>query len=320
MAHPAVEFLVTHVVRAKFVKLVARTFMKWQQDGCLDLGAAMGYYALFSLFPIILVTLSVFGRVVGPNTNLYSQILTLTEESLPPPAFGVVESTLLQLNEDSVGAGIVGFSLLFIAASNFFSALDRAFDRIWRPAQVNTGDRNLKTMTFTMLEKKFFSFLLVFGSGALLVLSLMAQIVIRIFLRIFEEFSSRITFIELDSVLLVNGLQLVLGFIVLTLVVMILYRALPSVRVTWGDVWLGALLAATLLILLQQLVSNSVVRIGSQFQSYGVIGGVMVLMLWIFLTSQIFFLGGTFTYVYSHMYGSRRMVDASRPSGFRNNS
>jgi membrane protein len=309
MAHPVVQFFRQRVVRSNFFKLLARTITKWQQDGCLDLGAAMGYYALFSLFPIILVTLSIFGRVVGPDTNLYNQILDLTEQSLPPTAFGVVESTLLQLNQDSVGAGIIGFSLLFIAASNFFSALDRAFDRIWKPAIVINGDRNLRTMTFALLEKRFFSFLLVLGSGGLLVLSLLAQIVIRIFLRIFEEFNDRITFIELDSVLLVHGLQVVLGFVVLTLVVMILYRTLPSAKVTWGDVWLGALLAALLLILLQQLVSNSIVRIGSQFQSYGVIGGVMVLMLWIFLTSQIFFLGGTFTYVYSHMYGSRRVSD-----------
>jgi membrane protein len=94
----------------------------------------------------------------------------------------------------------------------------------------------------------------------------------------------------------------------LLLVLMVLFKTLPTVRIAWADVWLGAGITAILLLMLQNLVSRSVISIGSQFQSYGVVGGVMVLMLWIFLTSQIFFWGGEFTYVYTQMLGSRRQA------------
>jgi membrane protein len=87
---------------------------------------------------------------------------------------------------------------------------------------------------------------------------------------------------------------------------MLLYKILPSTRIAWQDIWPGALFTAILWLILQQLISNSVISLGSRFRSYGVIGGFMVLMLWIYLTSQIFFLGGELTYTYAHLFGSRR--------------
>ncbi|MGB5771081.1 MAG: YhjD/YihY/BrkB family envelope integrity protein, partial [Crocosphaera sp.] len=97
-----------------------------------------------------------------------------------------------------------------------------------------------------------------------------------------------------------------LTFLLLTSVVMVLYKILPSTKVKWGDIWIGSLISVSLFSLLQSLVSNGVIRIGEQFRAYGVIGGFMVLLLWIFLTCQIFFLGCEFTYVYTHLFGSRR--------------
>ena len=90
------------------------------------------------------------------------------------------------------------------------------------------------------------------------------------------------------------------------IVVMILFKVLPSTRITWRDVLPGSFLTVMFFMLLQNLVSNSIISIGSRFKSYGVIGGVMVLMFWIYLTCQIFFMGNALTYVYTHLYGSRR--------------
>ena len=90
--------------------------------------------------------------------------------------------------------------------------------------------------------------------------------------------------------------------------VMVLFKILPFTQVAWGDIWLGALMTVVLLIILQQLISNSVISLGSRFQSYGVVGGVMVLMLWIYLTSQIFFFGTEFTYIYAQLFGSRKTL------------
>jgi membrane protein len=84
-------------------------------------------------------------------------------------------------------------------------------------------------------------------------------------------------------------------------VIMALFKVLPSCRIAWQSIWLGALLTTLLLMLLQNFVSNGIIRIGESFQAYGVIGNVMVLLLWIYLIFQIFFLGCEFSYVYTQL-------------------
>lgn len=272
----------------------------------MDMGAVLAYHALFSLFPTILVILSIFGFVVGPNTSLYSQILSLSQEALPPIASQTVEDILLQLNQDSVGVGLVSFVVLFISASNFFAALDRTFEVIWRVKPEDTDGQSFGLIVKTFVKKKISSFILVLGAGVVLLVSLLSNLVVRIAFTIIQDLSAQVSLVEIDTVVTLNLLQLASSFVLVTLVLMVLFKVLPSTRVTWQDVWLGAVITAGLFLLLQYLVSRSVISIGSQFHSYGVVGGVMVLMLWIYFTSQVLFWGGEFTFVYARMFGSRR--------------
>ena len=149
-------------------------------------------------------------------------------------------------------------------------------------------------------------FLLVLGSSLLLLASLIANIVIKTILALIANFQTTFAWIQIDELQLTRGLQASSSLLILALVACILFKILPSVHVAWQDVWLSALLTATLMVGLQQLVSNSVITIGSHFLSYGVIGSVMILMLWIFLTFQIFLFGCVLSYVYAHLFGSRR--------------
>ena len=305
---PVVEFVKRRIVklsRSRLGQLLIQSSLKWQKDNCTDMGAALAYYAIFSLPPTMLVILSIFGFVVGPNTAVYNQILVFAQQGLPPIASQTVETILVQLNQDRFGVGITGFVLLLIAASGFFSALDRAFDIIWK-VHYPPGNQTIKHIAKNFIRRRIFSFALVFGAGLLLVITLLANIIIRIILRLIQDFSGVVDFIQLDTIVTVSSLQLISSFIILTLVLMVLFKTLPTVRIAWTDVLLGAVITAVLLLVLQNLVSRSVITIGNQFQSYGVVGGVMVLMLWIYLTSQIFFWGGEFTCVYSQMIGSRR--------------
>ncbi|ESA38790.1 ribonuclease bn [Leptolyngbya sp. Heron Island J] len=270
------------------------------------MGAALAYYALFSMFPIILVILSVVGFWLGPQSNAYDQILLFAGDALPPAAFRIVQLTLVEFHQKSTGASIIGFLVLLFTASSFFNALSHAFDKIWHVRPAAQEHRHWLEIILRLIWKRILAFLLVVGSALLILLSLLTQIAIDILLAILERVSTYSDLIELDRVVLLPPLQWGASFILLIAVVMILFRVLPTTRVTWHDVGLGAVLTASLLILLQQLISNSIISLGSRFQSYGLIGGVMVLLLWIYLTSQIFFLGGEFTYVYAHIFGSRR--------------
>lgn len=300
------DFFKHRVGQSPWAKLMGRTLLKWQQDECLEMGAALAYYAVFSMFPMILVSLSIVGFLIGPNTVAYNAVLNFAQEALPPDAFPIVETTLMQFHTGSTSASIIGFGILLFTASGFFGALSRSFDKIWHVHPRHRYINGVGAIALNFIWQRVFAFLLVIGASGLIFVSLLSNIAIDTLLRLLESFNNRVPAMTIDRVQLLPWLRLGASFVILTLVVMVLYKILPSTRVKWRDVWLGALFTSILWVILQQLISNSVISLGSRFHSYGVISGFMVLMLWIYLTSQIFFLGGELTYVYAHLFGSRR--------------
>ena len=161
-------------------------------------------------------------------------------------------------------------------------------------------------MAAFFVVNKLSGFLLVFGTALLLFASLVSNITIKIILNLVNEFQELLPFIQINELQLSRGLQISSSLFILAVAICILFKILPTVHLSWNDVWLGGLMTAAALVGLQQLVSNSVISIGGRFLSYGVIGSVMILMLWIFLACQIFFLGCELSYVYAHLFGSRR--------------
>ena len=300
--------LKTRIIQSKPVQLIIRTLLKWQQDECLEMGAALAYYGIFSLFPLLLVILSIVGFLLGADTYAYNQLLRLAKNSLPPASYSIVLSTLLNLNQNSIGAGLVGFLLLLFTASNFFGALNRFVNKIWQVRREQHTNNDLIASTLNFLEGRILAFGLVLGIVLLMLLSLLSRIAIDVILNIVDNFNQSVDFIEIDTLLLLEGLQKGIIFLFLSLAIVVLFKILPSTQVAWGDVWLGALITAALFRLLQYLVRNTIIKIGSQFLSYGVVGSVMILLLWIFFNCQIFLLGCEFTYVYTHLFGSRRKL------------
>ncbi|MFM7471760.1 MAG: YihY/virulence factor BrkB family protein [Nodosilinea sp.] len=303
---PLLRLIRARIRHSLWVRLMARTLVKWQQDDGLEMGAALAYYGVFSLFPILLVMLSIAGFLMGPNTTTFNTVLNMARQSLPPDAFGLVETTLMHFHTGSRGAGIVGSTILFFSASGFFGALSRAFDKIWRVEARHDFASGFGAIAFTFIWRRSLSFLLVMGLAALVLLSLLSNIAVDSLLPWLDKLNSLGLFSPIDRVQILPRMRLLSSFVILNLVVMVLYKILPRTRIAWRDIWLGAFFTASLWLILQQLISNSVISLGSRFRSYGVLSGFMVLMLWIYLTSQIFFLGGQLTYVYAHLLGSRK--------------
>lgn len=300
------DFFKYRAGRSPGARLIGRTLLKWQQDDCLEMGAALAYYGLFSMFPMILVSLSIVGFLIGPSSAAYNAVLNFAQETLPPDAFPLVQATLTEFYAGRTSASIVGFAILLFTSSGFFGALSRSFDKIWHTKPQHHRFDGFSEVAFIFLWRRFLAFLLVMGATSLIFLSLLSNIALDTTMRLLDGVNQWVGILAFDQVQLLSWLRLGISFVTLTVVVMVLYRSLPSTRVAWRDVWLGSLFTAVLWLILQQLISNSVISLGSQFRSYGVVGGVMVLMLWIYLTSQIFFLGGELTYVYAHLFGSRR--------------
>lgn len=297
------QFLQKHILNSPLGQFIVHAVQTWQQEGCLDQGASLAYFALFSLFPLILVVLSVVGFVLGPESTAYEQVLGLMEGSFPPEAVVMVESTLTDLNQSSVGAGITGFVLVLFTGSGFFSALNRAIERLWEPDDL-CSKRGFFSSARETIYRKLTAFALTLGSALLILLSQASSFILKLILRLTENVDEALDFVDLNQLLVYRGVELLMTAILLVGVLMGLYRFLPPPSLRWRDVAPGALTTAILFLGLERLSNNSVIHLGSTYLSYGVIGGVMVLLLWLFLTCQIFLLGAVITYTYAHRFGS----------------
>ncbi|HIK46198.1 MAG TPA: YihY/virulence factor BrkB family protein [Leptolyngbyaceae cyanobacterium M65_K2018_010] len=303
-------YLRSRVLPSRPVQLLVQTGLKWDRDNVPGMAAALSYYALFSLFPLLLVITSILGALIGPNSEAFQSLEFIIERFLPTEAHALVKETLISLNQNSVGAGIVGTVLLVFMASTIFVILKRFVNQIWQSPSRVTQAGSVPEMVLFFVTNKLSGFLLVFATALLLLVSMVVNIGVRIILELIVNFQDRLPLIQLDELQLTRALQVSSSLLVLALAICILFKILPNLDLSWNDVWLAALITAAALIILQQLVSNSVISIGSRFLSYGVIGSVMILMLWIFLACQIFFFGCELSYVYAHLFGSRRQIES----------
>jgi membrane protein len=302
-------YLRSVVLPSRPAQLLIQTGLKWDRDNCPGMAAALAYYALFSLFPLLLVILSIVGALIGPDTEAFRYIQSMIVRDLPPDVQSMVVGTIIALNETSVGAGIVGFMLLFFAASTLFAILRQSVNKIWESPNRISDAGSVPKMVLFLIVNKLVAYLLVLGTALLLLTSLVANIFIRTVLDLLSRFQETFAWIQrVDELQLTRGLQIGSTIFILSLTLCVLFKVLPSVRPQWRDVWMGALMTAVLLAGLQQLATSSVVSVFSRFLSYGVIGSVMILMLWIFLACQIFFLGCELSYAYANVYGSRRLA------------
>ncbi|MER3495200.1 MAG: ribonuclease BN [Mastigocladus sp. ERB_26_2] len=307
-----IRYIRSTILPSKPAQLLIQTGVKWGQDNCSGMAAALSYYALFSLFPILLIILSVIGSLIGPNTEAFQYIKEVVQRYLPPEVHSLVKETVITLNQSSVGAGIIGFGLLLFSASTVFTVLRNSVNQIWRANSPTSESASIRRTVLSFVLNQILAFLLVLGTALLLLSSLISNITIKIILKLVASFQNTFSFIQVDKLQLTKGLQISTSFLILALAACILFKILPSAYVGWRDVWLAAVITTLLLVGLQQLVSNSVIKIGSHFLSYGVIGSVMILLLWIYLTCEIFFIGCEFSYVYAHFFGSRRRTSVNQ--------
>jgi membrane protein len=291
------------------VSLGQRTWQKFQADEGGNMAATLAYYALFSLFPLLLVTLSVLGYVAAPGTDVRADILRLAASSLPADAYTVVEEALSSLTANRGRVGIIGFATLLLGASGFFGALDKSLDKIWGVTVPEQRGGFFASALATVRDKAL-AFALVFASVLLVLASTVANLVINALLAAASEYTG-LAGLSWADVALAQTVQLGVSFVVLAIVLALLYRVLPSTSVAWGDVWPAAALVALLFIALQRLVVGGVVNLGTSYEGYGVIGGVMLLLFWLYLALQLLLLGATFSFAFAERYGSRRTSAAT---------
>ena len=266
---------------------------RWNNSECVDLSAAFAYFVLQSFFPLLLIALSVAARVFG-RTDSLDNVLASVTQFLPPSATSLVDSTLRGLVEQGFGAGILGVVVLLLTASNAYLTLQRGADRLWseilpEPEVGLSWGKQVVQFCRTRVE----AFLTVFAISILIVFQ---QLVISVgqlpedILGILDGVIPGLMGFVSSSPILPLG-KILLPALILSLMAWLLQVVLPSRRVPVIPLIPGSLLIGFGLAFLNRILSLSIVSLGNRYQAYGVIGGVLVLTLWVWLVGVILYFG-----------------------------
>ena len=268
-------------------------YERWTRCDCVDLSAAFAYYTLQSFFPILLISLSVASWFLGKQQGLNQQIIGLAAQILPPSVVGLVDTTLIKLVNQGFGAGVLGAMFLMVTAGNAYLTLQRGADRLWQDVLPQQATPPLRIQAFRFVRNRIEAFFLVFVIGLLMVVDQISANLRMIPGAVLDDLKTTSPWIQeiLNKIPVLEVGQFVLPLIGFSITALLLQALLPSRRVPLSPLIPGALLIGTLLTILNLAVSRSILSLGTRFQAYGFIGGVLVLTLWVWMVGVIIYFG-----------------------------
>lgn len=274
------------------VEMGKTTFSEWSEDKATRLAAAIAYYAVFSLGPLLIIAIAIIGFVYGQEIaqgKIVEQMRGLFGENGAEAIQTMVEAA----RKPSAGiiATIISVIILMFTASGLFIQLQDALNTIWEVAP-KPGLGIMAT-----IRQRFLSFSLVLGIGFLLLVSLLISAGLSAFGEFFVGLLPSLEYV-------MKVLHFFISFGVVTLLFAMIYKFLPDVKITWGDVWIGAAATALLFTIGKFFIGMYLGR-SSTASAYGAVGSLVVLMLWNYYSAMIFLMGAEFTQVYANKYGSR---------------
>ena len=273
------------------VRIFATALKAWWDDDALRLGAALAYYTLFAIAPVLLVATGIASLVFRADA-VRGEIANQLDHLVGREGAHAVQSLLDGASQQRVGiiATTIGAVAFIVAATGAFLELQAALNTVWR-VKANPGT-HLKAFLIDRLR----SFGLVVAIGFLLMVSLAATAALAAFGAWLSRHSSSVPLVW-------SGVQILVSLIGTTSLFALLYRVLPDVHLGWRDVTTGAFVTAVLFTIGQQVIGLYLGQ-SSMASSYGAAGSVMILLLWVYYSCQILLLGAEFTRVYAEHRGT----------------
>jgi membrane protein len=286
--------------------LARETWQSWLDDAAPSMGAALAYYTLFSLAPLLLIAISLAGLWFGVEAAR-GEVVRQLEQLVGGATAEAVESMLVALNRPEAGrAGtLVGLVTLLIGATTVFAELRQAMDRIWNVPPLPPAAQGWRRSLWDLLRTRLLSVGLVLGVGFLLLVSLVVSAALATLGRWLAGSTGGTLAVALQL-----GHE-VFSYAVITALFVMIYKWMPRVRVAWRDVWIGAAITALLFVAGKGLIGLYIGRSGIA-SPFGAAGSLVVLLLWVYWSAQIFLLGAEFTSVYAHRHGSLRDAASAR--------
>ncbi len=263
--------------------LFKRTFNRFFAEDTFEMGAALAYYTVFSLAPLVLIAISIAGMVFGQQAA-EGQISQQIESAVGPTVAQAIQEMLKNARESgsSTTASIIGVVVLLLAASGVFVQLQSALNKIWRvPPQESGG-------VWSWIKNRLLTFAMVLAIGFLLLVSLIVSTAI-------AAASSYLAPGETTLSMLINQ---VVSFVTITVLFALIFKYLPDRHVQWRDVWIGAALTALLFVVGKYLLGLYLGQ-KSVTSAYGAAGSLVLILMWVYYASQILLFGAQFTQVYA---------------------
>ncbi|MGF1589642.1 MAG: YihY/virulence factor BrkB family protein [Pleurocapsa sp.] len=285
-------------IRVKSIfKLIKEAFVEWQQDKASMLAAALAYYTVFSIAPLLVIAIAIAGAVFGQDAA-QGEIVSQINQLVGQEGAEAIETILANADQPQLGSisSIISVVVLFIGASGVFAQLQEALNTVWNvKVKANAG-------IWEFIRKRLLSFGMVLAIGFLLLVSL-----------ILSAMLSGIGKLEIN---LLPGLtplwqiaNFVVSFSLITLLFALIYKYLPDAKIHWQDVWVGAIITALLFNIGKSLIGLYLGR-GSLGSAYGAAGSFIVFLAWVFYSAQILLFGAEFTQVYARKYGKKIRPDS----------
>ncbi len=260
------------------------TALEWNEDDASRLAASLAFYTLLSLAPLLVIVVAVAGAVLGPEAAR-GQLAAELGGVMGLDAAKAVEAVLASSRSPagSVIGTLVGVVVLFVGASGVFGELQFALNRIWevraKPGRGILGE----------VKDRFFSFSMVLGVAFLLLVSLVLSAIVS---AVGRSFSIALP----GGELLWQALNFAFSFCLITALFALIFKYVPDVEIRWSDVWVGAAMTALLFTIGKSLLGVYLGK-ASFNSSYGAAGSLVVLVVWVYYSAQILFLGAEFTQV-----------------------
>lgn len=270
----------------------------WSDDYAPSMGAAISYYTVFSLAPLLVIVMAVAGAVFGREA-VQGQIVAQLGGLMGQHGASVVQSLLASAGDTDRGlvAGLISAVVLLVGATTVFAELQNALDRIWHVPEAAKPQG-----IWAILRARILSFGLILGLAFLLIVSLAVSAAV-------SAFSSWTGDLMPGSEILLQALNLCVSLAITTGLFAMIYKLMPSIAIAWRDVWVGAFTTALLFEVGKLLIGIYLGR-SNMTESFAAAGSLVALLAWVYYAAQIFLLGAEFTKAYADDHGSRRAARA----------
>jgi membrane protein len=272
-------------------RLFTETFSHWCEDNPAQLSAALAFYAIFAIAPLLIIAVAIAGLVFGVHAT-QNQIVDAIDGLVGAEIAAAIQATVKNASHPQAGkiATLIGIVTLFVGAAGVVMQLKHSLNAIWEVApKPGRG-------VFAVVWEYLGAFLAVLGIGVFLLLSLALSTAV-------AALSRSVTIVLPHGIAFWQWVDLGVSLGLITVLFALTYKVLPSARIAWRDVWIGALMTAALFTLGKQVIGEYLAY-SSVTSAYGAAGSIIVLLLWVYYSAQVFFFGAEFTHVYARRYGS----------------